>query len=53
MMKLQLWTTDDTGQANEFLGEVDVDDETWVYVQTDGADALELMRALADEVGTD
>lgn len=38
MMKLQLWSTVD-GQADDLLGEVDVDDEEWRDAQANGADA--------------
>lgn len=49
-MKLQLWTTVD-GQADDLLGEVEVDDEEWRNAQTEGGDALELIRDLAMEIG--
>lgn len=48
-MKLQLWTTIN-GQADDMLGEIDVDDEEWNNAQTEGADALQLIRDLAVEI---
>lgn len=48
-MKLQLWTTVN-GQADEMLGEIDVDDDDWHDAQVDGVDARELIRELAIEV---
>lgn len=50
MMKLQLWTTVN-GDPDELLGEVEVDDEQWINAQTEGGDALELIRDLAMEIG--
>jgi hypothetical protein len=48
-MKLQLWTTVN-GEANDLLGEVDVDDEEWHDAQADGGDAIQLIRDLATEI---
>lgn len=48
-MKLQLWTTVN-GEADDLLGEVDVDDEEWHNAQADGGDAIQLIRDLATEV---
>lgn len=48
-MKLQLWTTVD-GQADDMLGEVDVDDDEWNNAQADGADARQLILDLAVEI---
>jgi hypothetical protein len=48
-VKLQLWTTVN-GNADELLGEVDVDDEEWNNAQAEGADARELILALASEM---
>ena len=52
-MKLQLWT--DTGgdnpQADDLLGEIDVDDDAWTDAQSSPADALMLIQDLALEVG--
>lgn len=47
-MKLQLWTTVD-GQADDMIGEIDVDEEEWNDAQADGGSALELIQALAIE----
>lgn len=49
-MKLQLWTDVD-GQPDELLGEVDVTDEEWADCQSSGADSLQLIRDLTDEIG--
>jgi hypothetical protein len=49
-MKLQLWTTTANGEANECLGEIDVEDEEWYDAQCDDGSALELIRDLASEV---
>lgn len=49
-MKLQLWTTV-YGLPDVLLGEIDVDDEQWLYAQAGSGDALELIRELASEVG--
>jgi len=46
-MKLQLWTTDDNNDPDELLGEINVDDDEWRSAQTWGADARELICALA------
>lgn len=51
-MKLQLWTTVN-GEADEMLGEVDIDDEEWHNAQACGGDALELIQNLASEVGSE
>lgn len=51
-MKLQLWTTVND-EADELLGEIDVDDEEWNNAQADGADARELIVNLASELGSD
>lgn len=48
-MKLQLWTTIN-GEADDLLGEVEVDDEEWFDAQADGGSALELIQSLATEV---
>ena len=48
-MKLQLWTTVN-GEADDLLGEVDVDDELWLDAQSSPGDALQLIQDLADEV---
>lgn len=50
MMKLQLWTTVN-GEANEFLGEVEVDDKEWNNAQACAGDAFELITDLATELG--
>ncbi len=42
-MKLQLWTTVN-GQADELLGEIDIDDQNGTTRKTSGGDALELMQ---------
>lgn len=52
MMKLQLWTIVN-GQANDLLGEVNVDDDEWRDAQADGGSALGLVLDLADELGSD
>lgn len=49
-MKLQLWRAFD-GEANDFLGEVDVSDEEWENAQACAGDAYELITCLAEEVG--
>jgi hypothetical protein len=51
-MKLQLWTTVD-GQAEDCLGEVEVDDEQWQSAQACAGDAFELITDLAAEIGED
>lgn len=48
-MKLQLWTTVND-QADQFLGEIEVDDEEWHNAQAEGADARQLILDLAAEV---
>lgn len=48
-MKLQLWTTVD-GEADELLGELDVNDQEWWAGQTDPGSALALLGNLADEI---
>jgi hypothetical protein len=48
-MKLQLWTTAN-GEADELLGEVDVDNNEWANAQADGGYAINLIRDLAAEV---
>lgn len=50
MMKLQLWTTVN-GEANECLGEVEVDEEEWTNAQACAGDAFELITDLAAEIG--
>lgn len=49
-MKLQLWTTDVTGQPDDLLGEVEIGDDEWADAQTDSGSALGLIQDLADEV---
>lgn len=51
-MKLQLWTTVN-GQADDLLGEIDVDDDEWHDAQADGGSALELVQSLASELGSE
>lgn len=51
MMLLQLWTADDEGRhAEDFLGEVRVDDDEWANAQDCAGDAYELITDLAAEV---
>jgi hypothetical protein len=52
LMKLQLWTNVN-GQADECLGEIDVDDQEWNDAQGCSGDALELIQALASEMGSE
>jgi hypothetical protein len=49
-VKLQLWTTAATGDADTFLGEVEVDDKEWHDAQCSSGSALELIRTLVSEV---
>lgn len=51
-MKLQLWTTVND-QADESLGEIDVDDEEWHDAQADAGSALDLVQTLASELGSE
>jgi len=48
-MKLQLWTTVD-GQADDLLGEIDVDDDEWNDAQADSGSAINLILDLAAEI---
>ena len=49
-MKLQLWTDVD-GNADELLGEIDVDDDAWTDAQSSPGDAIALIQDLALEIG--
>ena len=50
-MKLQLWTTDADDNPDQLLGEITIDYGQWRSAQTRGADARELICALAKAAG--
>lgn len=45
-MKLQIWSTDVDGNADELLDEVDVHEEEFDYAQIDGEAATVLLGSL-------